>query len=104
MLRIEELSEGLRQQTLHNLQEVFDSWATHPKSHAIHREFSKSTADPYAVNKYAKVWRGQVNSGEVDDPPVDACLKSIRIEAVHKVSANLQSFIRSWGNVLTTIL
>jgi len=85
LLRTKGLTEGLLQQTRHNLQAVFDDWTVPPKSDAIHHGFSRSTAEPHAVRGYAKAWRGQINSGEGDNCPTDVCLKVIKIENVHQV-------------------
>ena len=90
ILRTKGLSGELLQQTRHNLQAVFDDWTVPPKSHQVHHKFSKLTTGPYAVSEYAQVWRGQFNSGKVNDHPTDACLKVIKIEKVHEVITNFR--------------
>ena len=79
---------------------MFDEYTVPPKFLSIHRGFTKSIADPYKVGKYAKLWRGQFNSGEVDNRATDACLKAIKIEKVHEVIA----FALDQGNMWTNIL
>ena len=79
---------------------MFDNWTVPPESHAIHDGFTRLTTNPYAVSRYAEVWRARFNFGESDDRPVDACIKAIKVEKVYKVAT---SFTLDRGNRLANI-
>ncbi|KAF9647772.1 kinase-like protein [Thelephora ganbajun] len=84
VLRVERLSEDLRRRTLHNLREVCGERAILPESCMVFRQFSKLTAEPCAVSKYAEVWKGQTGPGEGGNSTMDVCIKAINLENVHK--------------------
>ena len=89
MLRIKELGERTRQQTLFNLREVCGERVILPDSHVIPTQPSKLTAEPDDVSRYAEVWRGQMALGEGGNGMTDVCIKVIKAERVHEVGEHL---------------
>ena len=101
---IKGLAEELVQQTLHNLQEVFDDLTVHPEFGIVRRRFPRLTTDPYVVSNRAKVWKGRLNIGDAGDHPLEACLKVIKTRKVHKVSMSVRNFTLDYGDMLANVL
>lgn len=86
MLRVQGLTQGLLEQTLQNLREACDRWATFPGSHIVSGELSKLTVSSHAVGGYREVRRGALYPKGDDPIRTDVCVKTVRIEKIRNVS------------------
>ena len=93
MLRIERLSKELLRSTQQALQGVCAKWAI-LRSLVTPSHTTGLTAEHYAPDGCAGLWRGQVCLGEEGNDTTDVCVKAVRAEKVHDVGG-----LRAhWGN------
>ena len=93
MLRVEGLSEDLRQRTLFILQKMCGEWAVLPDSCLVTRQLSKSNPGPRPGSRYAEVWKGRTGAGE-GGSIMEVCIKVIQLEKIHKVSKSSPYLLR----------